>query len=277
MTVVIAGAAGFIGGALLDHLLGQGIDAIGLTRRPEAARGRLRHVAAYDQAAVPTGAVLVHLAEERRLAEVERLGQVAVDGARDFCARLLDRPWAHVVYASSAVVYGDGSAAPRRPAEPVAPAGAYARAKLACEDLVRAAGGTVLRLANVFGRGMDRHSVLGDILAQVGQTGPLRLRTLHPVRDFIHVRDVAAGLACAVKCRPGRTLNIGSGRGITIGALARLVLDCAGEQARAIEATSDSPTPSALVLDITETTAALDWRPCLALEAGVDQLLRGQE
>ncbi|WP_298380420.1 NAD(P)-dependent oxidoreductase [Azospirillum sp.] len=272
MTIVVTGAAGFIGSALMAWLTREGQDARGITRR----RGHPGLIAVTDYRDVDGSSddVLIHLAEPSGISGARERGSAHVAEVAGLCRDLLDRPWAHVVYASSGVVYGDAVALPRRPDEPVTPRGEYASGKRACENLVLSAGGTVLRLANIYGFGMTPGTVISDILQQIGQSGPVLVRDAAPVRDFLHVRDAVAGLAAAARHRPGGVLNLGSGEGVSIGTLARTLLDLAGETERMVRASVMAERSSHLVLDPMETTTRLDWCPHIPLAKGLEMVLR---
>lgn len=272
MTVVVTGASGFLGSALMPLLRGV-TEVIGLSRRPLDG---LTTVADYTLVRPPPEAILVHLAETSNVATASLEAASHVTKSTELCRRLLEKPWKHVVYTSSAVVYGDALASPRRPDEPVVVNGPYAEAKLACEERVQAAGGTVLRLTNVYGQGMAAGTVIPDIIAQLDGKGPVLVRDAAPVRDFLHVADAVAGIAAAIRAQPGGCLNLGSGTGISIGMLAALLLRLAGGTEREVRALQPSPGPSHLVLDVTQTRQRLGWHPEIALVAGLEMLLKSK-
>ena len=223
---------------------------------------------------LPGDAVLIHAGEPNDIGAAEAAGEGHIVAIRSTLSALLSRTWSHVVYLSSAVVYGDDVAQPRRPEEPVAPRGAYARAKVACEQDVLAAGGTVARLSNLYGRGMAANNVISDVLAQIPGEGPLNVRDAAPIRDYLWVGDAARALAACARSRPSGVLNVGSGEGISVGALARMALDVADQSQRRIVATEPAGRASHLVLDISATRNRLGWAPRVTLRQGLGQLMR---
>lgn len=265
--VVVTGASGFIGGAFLKQARREKFSAIGLTR------GRLQglvSVASYADIPARNGAVLVHLAQGRDVSSAFH------DAEIELCRFLTSRKWRHIVYASSAVVYGDGKEYPRRTDEPVKADSDYARVKLACEEIVGSVGGTCLRFANLYGPGMAANTVISEILRQIPGSGPLLLRDVSPIRDFLWIDDAARCLTAVCSLTPGGVLNVGSGRGTSVGDIARLALELAGEISRPVIGRTTANSISSLALDISRARSVLDWYPKIDLRAGLSVLLHGK-
>jgi len=125
------------------------------------------------------------------------------------------------------------------------PASIYAATKLAQEDLVRIAsqalgiGAVILRFQNVYGEGQSLKNPYTGILSIFANQ--LRLGCALNIyedgresRDFVHVSDVAHAIALTLESdrADGQTLNVGSGRPITISQIASMLRDripCAAE------------------------------------------------
>jgi UDP-glucose 4-epimerase len=262
--IVVTGASGFVGRALMSELLKNGFSVTGLSRRRMHG---IATVANYSDAPVSDGAVLVHLAQGH-----DASGSFG-DEDIELCRALSNRPWRHIVYVSSAVVYGDNKNYPRYPAELISANSDYARVKLACEEIVSDVGGTCLRFTNLYGSGMGANTVISDILRQIPGEGPLRLRDTSPIRDFLWIEDAARCLVSACRVRPSSILNVGSGSGMTVGDVARLALTLTGESLRPVVGAINSGKASCLTLDITKTRAVLNWSPKVDISAGLFSLL----
>lgn len=273
MTIVVTGASGFVGGALMRRLRARGMAAIGVARTPGPAVTTVRRYAD-----TPAGDVLVHLAESGDRARVAAAGPTAEAQAAEALQALMQRGFRRVVYVSSAVVYGDRCAHPRRPDEPVEPVDAYTRIKLAGERMVaaHAPSAVVARLANVYGPGMSGANVLSAVLAQIPGTGALTVRNEGPVRDFVWLDDVAAALEAMATQQDTGTFNVGSGRGTAVRELARLALEAAGEGSRAVGSLEPPAHHSTLVLDVANTRTAFGWSPAVTLEQGLATLVNTQ-
>lgn len=279
--VYVTGASGFLGRAVVRGLRHRGVAVVPVGRAPWGEPDALI-VANYDELAPPKGACLVHLAEPNDVAAAEAAGRKHLERVFGTCRALLAKPWGRVFYASSAIVYGDREAAPRKVSDaPVAAPGWYQQGKLACEREVVARGGVAGRFANLIGPGMSPNTVLSDILAQLGRPQPLTVRDGGPVRDFLWIDDAAAAVGAAVAAPlqvvAGRIFNIGSGRGVGVRALAEMVLAHTGETSREVVSQRPDTTASRLVLDIAETTEYLGWAPRVGLGSALDILTTGTE
>lgn len=268
MQAVVTGASGFLGQALLRCMAQAGVPCLGVSRR---ALPGLLQVADYAQA--PAGDVLVHLAESSDRVAVNQRGAAAEAQAMATLDALLARDWRQVVYASSAVLYGDRATTPRKVSDPVDAVDAYTRIKLASEQAVLARHGSVARLGNLYGPGMSAGNVLSHLLGQIGTGAAITLHTLQPVRDFLWIDDAAQALAAIVARDARGMFNLGSGQGTSIRQLAALAQQAAGTRQDVVER-QPAGTPSSLVLDIVDTSAALDWAPRTSLAEGIGQLVK---
>lgn len=268
MRVVVTGASGFLGRNVVYGLIEAGIDCVGVSRK------YLPGLCVVDQySKTPGGDVLIHLAETSDRSVVNASGDLLEVNARQTLESLLGKQFSRVIYCSSAVLYGDISVSPHVETDPVYANDVYTRIKLASERMVLEYGGSVARLSNLYGPGMARGTVLGTILGQLRQSGPLTVQTTSPVRDFLWIDDAAMALSRLAQTRTGGIFNVGSGVGTSIAELARTALDETGETGRPVVATQTDPQQSILVLEISKTAAALAWRPEVSLREGLHRLI----
>jgi UDP-glucose 4-epimerase len=271
LTVVVTGASGFLGRRVTWSLRERDIDCVGVARRPAADTVT---VASYED--TPRGDVLVHLAESADQRAAETGGPEYLAAAAATLSALLEKGFGRVVYASSAVVYGDRSSSPRGPGDPVVISDAYSRLKRDSELAVLGQEGVVVRLSNLYGPGMSSENVVSAVLRQIPGEGPVRVRDCTPIRDYVWIDDAADALATMALARPRGVYNVGTGCGTSVGQLAEAALDIAGESDRPILETSPSGRSSQLVLDVTLTTEAFGWRPRTALRDGLTILMNGE-
>jgi nucleoside-diphosphate-sugar epimerase len=223
--VVVTGAAGFVGSAVVSHLLERDEPVLAIDRRPvvrpgvAAVRADLCDGDPAVQAALRAAESVIHLAGcpgvRDRAPDVERRRRR--DNVEAIRALLAATPTdVRVVVASSSSVYGGaryGRAS--RESDPCHPVGGYAASKVWAERLCAArvdAGAplVVARPFTVIGEGQRPDMALSRWIAAARQGRPLRvLGSLDRTRDFTDVRDVARALA-ALRGASG-VVNIGAG------------------------------------------------------------------
>lgn len=154
--VLVTGATGAVGPAVVGHLQKAGWRVRALVRGEcdlpdvEIARGDLRNAESLHRAAAGVDAI-VHMAGLLHLFHAGAEHDAEFHALNVEATRvLLDAsPAKRFVFFSSISVYGSGGPFDER--SPLHPENAYARTKAEAEKLVLAAGGTVLRLAAVYG------------------------------------------------------------------------------------------------------------------------------
>lgn len=168
------------------------------------------------------------------------------------------------------------------------PHNVYAATKTAQEAVALAAwrsdGVRVIaaRSFNHSGPGQDPRFLLPGLarraraLRDAPAGGALRMGNQSPVRDFLHVADVVeAYRALAERGRPGEAYNVASGRGTSVGDVARRLLARAGvdapvESDPALMRAADVP---ALVGSPAKLAAHTGWSPQRSLDDLLDDLL----
>ena len=266
--MVITGASGFLGHALSGRLVEGGFDVIPVSRRPLPGMQTVRH---YGE--TPAGDVLIHCAETADRGAVNSLGDGYTRQSADVAAALAERFGSKTVYVSSGVVYGDEHELPCTTGMRVEGTDVYTRSKLVNEEIVLSAGGSVIRLSNLVGPGMSTATVLSDIIRQIPGTGPLRVRDDTPVRDFLSVSDAVSAFHLLIQRGHRGILNVGSGVGTSVRALAEMAMAAAGEFGRGVLATSPSARRSINVLDVSQTESLLGWVPVSPLKTELHRLL----
>lgn len=233
-----------------------------------------------DYAQSPSGDVLIHLAENCDRGHVANLGTAYEESISASLSALLAKGYHRIVYASSAVLYGDEDTRPHLTSDRVVITDAYARVKYQSELAVLGLqGGTVVRLANVYGYGMSENNVVSAILRQIPGTGALKVMDTSPVRDFISIDDVAEGIvALALRHNQngntGGLYNLSTGIGTSIGELASIALEIAEQSDRRVETKSNTNKQSSLVLEYSQTTLDCGWKPKITLHQGLTDLLQ---
>jgi dTDP-L-rhamnose 4-epimerase len=180
------------------------------------------------------------------------------------------------------------AAAPTAETDTTQTASIYAATKLAQEDLVRIASGTlgigfaILRLQNVYGEGQSLKNPYTGILSifstklRHGSELPL-FEDGEETRDFVHVDDVAEALARSLIAAnaPNAVINVGSGIGTSVRDVAGLLCDALGKP-RNLRVTGEYRLGDIRhnVADITRLQDMLGFEPRIDLATGIGRFAR---
>jgi UDP-glucose 4-epimerase len=245
MRVLVTGATGFIGPAVVQQLSLAGHSVVGFARTPKPASCELRTGDILDQAAVEHAVkgvdAVCHLAGlalvRQSFEEPVRYFKVNVSGTLN----LLDAMQAEaqsnggplrLVFASTCAVYGTPEKQPITEAQEPAPSSPYGSSKRAAEMAIgyQAALGTIgavtLRTFNVAGA-VDGHGdpdttriIPRALLVASGRADRVNVNgDGSAIREYTHVADLALAYAAALDAaRPGehRIYNVGSGVGVSV-------------------------------------------------------------
>jgi len=184
---------------------------------------------------------------------------------------------------------GGGRATPLASAAattPAAPTSIYGATKLAQEHVLGAwtsamgAPLSVLRLQNVYGPGQSVGNPYTGIVTLFAQQARARevidvYEDGEIVRDFVYIEDVVSALVAAIERPPTtrRTVDVGSGRGITVADLARTVAARLGAPEPKVSGRFRDGDVRAAFADVAGAADDLGWRPGWSFDDGLSALL----
>lgn len=188
---------------------------------------------------------IVHLASGLRDDPFEHLFRTNVEGTAHLVEALAASGIAVrcIVFGSSGAVYGRTAlrGLPLDEEAPCLPADLYSVSKLASEHVSRIMSGQLglpavwARIFNIVGPGQDERHICGKLAAQAAAIRcgvvPARFEAgdLTSSRDFIDVRDVAAGLSLlARRGEPGTVYNVASGRETSMQSILESAMEISG-------------------------------------------------
>jgi len=240
-TVLVTGGAGFIGSALCRALVARGSrvfaydnlrfgrrDLLPADPRCVLVEGDVRDAGALRRVLRDTAPQAVcHLAAIHFIpyciAHPDEAMDVNVNGTRQVLEACREVRPARLLFASTAAVYPaeDG---PFTEEHAPGPIDIYGTSKLEGEELVRrfaaetATPTVIARLFNAFGPRDTNPHLIPDVLAQLGQGDTVRLGNLEPVRDYVHLEDLAAALVALLEAADESCsiFNVGSGEGRSV-------------------------------------------------------------
>ena len=297
---LVTGGAGFIGSNLVHRLAAQGArvrvfdnlssgrleNLAGLEQAVDFVRGDLRDAAAVRAALRGVR----HVFHAGALASVQAsvddpatTHEVNVTGTLNVLLAARDAGAERVVFSSSASVYGDAPAMPKREDMLPAPLSGYALSKLAGEHQGRIFHGLyglaffALRYFNVFGPRQDPASHYAAVIplfmrAYAAGRQPVIYGDGRQIRDFTFVEDIVAANLCCLSAPAGAAgvvYNVAYGDRVSINDLARQIAALAGQP---FAPTYAAPRPG----DIRESQAdaalarrVLGWKPVHTFHDGL--------
>ena len=189
---------------------------------------------------------------------------------------------AKVVHTSTSEVYGTPTEVPICESHPLRAQSPYAASKIAADKLAESFFHTyrlpvvILRPFNTYGPRQSTRAVLATILTQLlSGAQEISLGALWPRRDLTFVLDTVEGFLRAGEADDavGRTVQLGTGRDLSIGELAELAMSVLGRSATVVSKAERLRPPHSevdrLLSDPSLAKELLGWSASTGLEDGI--------
>jgi nucleoside-diphosphate-sugar epimerase len=298
-TIVVTGAAGFIGSHLCERLLSDGYEVIGMDnfstfynrgRKEDNLRVALRSprfrldegdLMTADLDAMLDGASGVfHLAAQAGVRDSwgDTFGIYTRDniGATQRLLEALRRHPMPAVFASSSSVYGTAPRLPVRESDRLAPASPYGLTKLATEHLARiyveeyGLDLVSLRYFTVFGPRQRPDMAFTRFLSAALAGESVRVfGDGRQTRDFTYVSDVVDATVRALRGPAGAVYNIGGGTPASLEEVLLRIAQAIGASVRVEHRPRALGDVAHTWADTTRARAELKWSPQVGLEEGL--------
>ena len=186
-----------------------------------------------------------------------------------------------LIVTSTSEVYGTAQWVPITEQHPLSPQSPYAASKVAADAMATSFHRsyllpvTILRPFNTFGPRQSMRAIIPTIIVQALKTGVVKLGNLRPTRDFTFVSDMVNGFLKIAACSKaaGQTLQLGTGREISMGDLAEKIASAMGKKIRIMREDRRKRNPLSEVdrlLSSSEKVQSLTgWKPEVSLEQGL--------
>jgi NAD dependent epimerase/dehydratase len=186
-----------------------------------------------------------------------------------------------VLLTSTSEVYGTACYVPIDEAHPLQPQSPYSATKIAADALGISFHRSfempvvLVRPFNAYGPRQSMRAVIPTIIVQALTRDKVMLGALQPTRDFTYVTDTARGfIQAAIAPRAvGQAINIGTGREISIGDLARRIVELTGSDAPVVQDPQRLRPAGSEVERLCASNALaqelLGWRPQVSLDEGL--------
>jgi UDP-glucose 4-epimerase len=300
MKTLITGVAGFLGSALAQQLLEEGHQVLGLDdlstgKEKDVPQGVIFELGdIMDRPLLWTllqGVECVYhvaakVAVQESILYPREYNSTNVGGTVSVMEAMRDVGVKRVVFTSSGAVYGAQTSMPLHEEMVTAPDSPYAVSKLAAEYYVKTIGQlwgietVTLRIFNAYGPGQhlpaDHPPVIPNFLRQAVKGGSLVIHNSGAqTRDFVYLDDAVEALVKAGKASgvDGATINVGSGKEVSVLDLANTVVEIAGGSTGVIYNHKAKGGVSRMRADISQAEKLLGYQPRVSLKEGLARTL----
>ncbi len=301
--VLVTGAGGFIGSHLCERLVQEGAQVRAMVHyNALGAWGWLDHSAHKEALEVVAGDVVDRDCVRAAVKNVEVVFHLAaliaipysyqapfayartnIEGTMNILAAAQEAGCARVVHTSTSEVYGSARSVPIDEEHPLQAQSPYAASKIGADKMAEAfhlsfgVPVVTVRPFNTFGPRQSARAVLPAIVAQALVGERIKLGSLRPTRDLNFVANTVDGFIAASSSAAavGETINLGSGREISIGDLLRLVGRILGKELVAeeeqVRLRPDKSEVARLLASNEKAKRLLGWAPAIGLEEGLQR------
>jgi NAD dependent epimerase/dehydratase len=309
--VLVTGAAGFIGGHLVERLVRDGarvralvhynsrddrgtLDwlAPGIGEEVEVSLGELRDVESVTAVCEGMEVVLhlgAHVGIPYSYTNPRDFFEVNVLGTLNVAQAALRQGVELVVHTSTSEVYGSAQTIPISEAHPLEPQSPYAASKVAADKVMDSwhrsydLPVSIVRPFNTYGPRQSARAIIPTVLSQALAGSIVRLGSLHPRRDLTYVKDTVAAFIAAAESPAvaGRTIQLGTGHDVSVGDIVELVAELLGKE---LEVVTDParvrPERSEVQRLVSTPLLARDllgWEPKVGLRNGLARTIEWME
>ena len=301
--VLVTGAGGFIGSHLVDELLRRGADVTAFVHynaRNDWGMLEGRYSDKTENLTVIAGDVTDALFVKKAVENKEYVFHLAaligipysyvapesyvntnIKGTLNVMQACLDHDVTRVVHTSTSETYGTAIYTPIDEKHPLQGQSPYSASKIGADKMAESfycsfgLPVTTIRPFNTFGPRQSTRAVIPTIITQALTGNTVKLGSLTPVRDLTYVADTANGFIKFAESKKtvGMTVNTGSGRGVTIGELAEIIIKQVNPKAKIVcEEKRVRPEKSEVMELLCDNRLARDlagWQPRHTLEEGL--------
>jgi dTDP-glucose 4,6-dehydratase len=303
--VLVTGAGGFIGSHLTERLVKEGAQVRAMVHYNSFGRwGWLDHSSLLKEIDVVAGDLTDRDSVRQAVKNREILFHLGalitipysyhaplsyihtnIEGTLNVLQTSRDEGVERIVHTSTSEVYGTAQYVPIDEKHPLKGQSPYAASKIGADKMAEAfylsfnTPVTTVRPFNTFGPRQSMRAIIPTIIVQCLLGDTIQLGNLHPTRDLNYVSNTVDGflLAASESAALGQTINLGSGREISIGDLANLIAKLIGKPIK-IETKGERLRPKGseverLMADNALAQKLLGWKPKVDLEEGLSRTI----
>ncbi|MFV9566938.1 NAD-dependent 4,6-dehydratase LegB [Thermoanaerobacter mathranii] len=304
--VLVTGAGGFIGSHLVERLIERGAEVRAFVRYNSKNNWSWLETSPYkDEIEIYTGDIRDYDSVKDSMKGIEIVFHLAaligipysyisplayiktnVEGTYNVLQSARELGVERVIHTSTSEVYGTAKYVPIDESHPLQPQSPYSATKISADNIALSFYNafnlpvTIVRPFNTYGPRQSARAVIPTIITQImSGKKQIKLGNLRPTRDMNYVIDTVNGFIKIAECDEllGEVTNIGSGKEISIGDLARLISQLMGVEVEIVQEYQrfrpEKSEVERLLCDNTKIKKFTDWEPQYTLEEGLIQTI----
>ena len=299
--VLVTGAAGFIGSHLTERLVALGANTRAFVHyNSSGSWGWLDRSLVRDQIEVVLGDVRDRESIDVAMKKVDVVFHLAaliaipysydaplsyvrtnVEGTLNVLQSARSQSVGKIVHTSTSEVYGTARSVPISEEHPLQGQSPYSASKIGADKIAESfhlsfdLPVVTVRPFNTYGPRQSARAVIPTIVTQALSQPEIRLGNLEPTRDLNFVTDTVEGFIKAAESNNavGEVINLGTGREISIGALAETILQTMGKKIPVVSESQrvrpENSEVERLCAENRKARELLGWQPQFSLEEGL--------
>ena len=208
-----------------------------------------------------------------------------INGTLNVMQSCLNTDVKKIIHTSTSEVYGTAQYTPIDEKHPLVGQSPYSASKIGADKIAESffcsfgLPVATIRPFNTYGPRQSTRAVIPTIITQALSGDTVRLGSLDTVRDFNFVLDTVGGFLAIASHNStiGKTINIGSGKAITIGELAKMIITQINPDITIlVEEERKRPESSEvmnLICDNTYAKTLLNWSPEYTISRGITETI----
>ncbi len=260
--IFVTGASGFLGAHLCQSLKNRNIECIGFSRKHgpmvDVVINNYRElISFYEQ-----NSILVNLAGDNRGANSTE---------EEMVSELSEIYKNNMVFISSSNVYGLYNNEKVSEDMTFKHNDDYAVSKISLEQVVLNNRGLVLRLSNVYGKGMSQNKIFYDIYNQINSSNThIKLRNINVIKDYLYIDDFCDAIHLILdKPLKNTIINLGSGIGEKSIDLIKIICKILNKDFSKVKILSEESTSIKNILNIDLFMKEYNWTARTNIENGI--------
>ncbi len=295
-TVLVTGAGGFIGSHLVEALVAMGTQVRALIKYnsqndwgnieslPQNVQDAIEVLPGdvtdpfFMQEAVKDCQTVFHLAALGSIPysylAPQQFVETNINGTLNTLEACRRQGVGKMIHTSTSETYGTALYTPIDEKHPLQGQSPYSASKIGADKMVESyytsfnMPVTTLRPFNTFGPRQSSRAVIPSIITQALKNREVHIGSLTPMRDFLYVKDTAQGFIKMAESENnlGETINVGTGRSVTIGDTLNEILEILEMQGIPVITKDERIRPEKsevmkLQCDYSKAQALIGWEP----------------